>query len=274
MKKYLCAAVVPVCLLILASCKKENQVSMLPETSNQVLTKISQYLQLNNNSSGEVISYQYNDAGKLTGEGDKKYLRDDQQRIVEVLDNSSVTNRNNTIVYYSKANPKQVAYTLSEWSGVVHGSDSIVYNHDESGLLTKTMTYIRQPAGIYLDTVNYYQYTLPDTTYLSKYTVFKYDTEGNITDLSFFSINIKGHVVLCGKYTFDGYSKTINPQYSDDEVRMADYSFYGTMNVSKNNFTTTGNLSKSCEYRADGRPRSCAVNQNGVKAFTLKFEYK
>ena len=273
MKKNLPAAII-FCLLILAACKKNSSETLKPETSDQVLTKVTKTIQLSaNNSYDEVINYSYNNAGKLIGGGDKTYLRDEQQRIVEILDKSNLTNRNQVTVYYNGAHSKEVAYTIANWSGPVYGYDSVVYIHDENNRPIKTLVYIHQSAGNYLDTINYYQYSLPDTVYLGKYTDFKYDGDGNIIRITFYSIDLKGNIVLCGEYVFEGYSKSVNPQYSNDEVRIADYSFYGTLNSSKNNFTSIGNLSKLYEYRTDGRPRICTVNQNGVKAFTLKFEY-
>jgi hypothetical protein len=274
MKKHLPVAAITICFLILVACKKNSTETLKPETSDQLLTKVTKITQLNgDNPYTEVINYSYNDAGKLISEGDKTYLRDEQQRIVEVLDANTCTNRNQVFVYYKDGHSKEVVYTLANWSGPLHGYDSVVYVHDENSRPIKTMTYIHQAAGDYLDTINYYQYSIPDTTYLGKYTDFKYDGNGNIIRITFYSVDPKGNIVVCGEYVFEGYGRSVNPQYSDDEVRIADYSFYGTMNTSKNNFTAIGNLSKLYEYRTDGRPRTCAVSQNGVKAFTLRFEY-
>jgi hypothetical protein len=163
---------------------------------------------------------------------------------------------------------------LTNWSGQVAGYDSVEYIHNGQGELLKTMTYVHQYAGSYLDTINYYPYTLPDITYMSNYTDFRYDENGNIIRLNFYSISITGQVVLCGSYTFAGYTETDNPQYSGDEVRMAEYPFYGTTNNSKNNFYSTGNYYKEYEYREDGRPRNCIVREGGEIEFTLKFEYR
>lgn len=275
MKRYSWAATIAVSLLVGASCKKENTDPLQPENAGQALSKIIRIIPLGNEHSyNEEISYTFNVTGKMIGEGDKTYTRDEQQRITEIWDKSKQTNRNHTFVYYSEIHPQQVLYTLSNWSGQAAGYDSVAYIHNETGDLLKTMTYVHQYAGSYLDTINYYPYTLPDITYLSNYTDFRYDKNGNIIRLNFYSVSITGEVVLCGSYTFSGYTVTKNPQYSGDEVRMADYPFYGTTNNSKNNFSSIGNYYKDYEYRSDGRPRTCIVREGGEIEFTLKFEYQ
>lgn len=70
--------------------------------------------------------------------------------------------------------------------------------------------------------------------------------------------------LLCDIYQFDGYLKSVNPPFTDDEVRRAKKPFYDTINASKNNFTKTGEYSKSYNtFRQDGRPLNCDVFDGG-----------
>ena len=263
-------------LAILVSCKRESIEPTLPETNDQLLTKVIKTTTLGDGHSyDEVANYDYNEVGKVITEGSKSYMRDDKQRIVRILDQTSPINRRDIQVYYSDSDPTKVAYTFCRVSGGDPATDSIVYIHDGYGRLSKTMSYIHSFGGTYVtDTIFYYQHTVPDTTFLYQYTLFKYDDKGNVKQLDIYNLNIYGNPVHCKGYRFENYDNMVNPQYADDEVRMMEYSFDGIVNASKNNFTSVGIYSKNYEYRKDGRPRSCAVNQNGTPAFKLTFQYR
>lgn len=263
------------CIALLFSCKKEN-VSQQPEASNQQLAKVIKRTNLDaNHSYDEVINYEYNDARKIISEGNKTYVRDSKQRIIQILDKSKATNRNDIEVHYSDIDPKLVSYTFCRISSGDPATDSIVYVHDTNGRLIKTMNYIHYFGGTYLtDTILYYLHTVPDTTFLYEYTLFQYDDNGNLKQLGTYSINLNGKPVLCSIYRFNDYDQMTNPQYADDEIRSMQFSFDGVINASKNNFSNVGIYTKSYEYRTDGRPRSCEIKQNGTYAFKLTFEYK
>jgi hypothetical protein len=210
----------------------------------------------------EVIKYAYNEAGKIILEGNKTYVRDDQQRIVRILNSNAAEGRPETRIYYSETNPTEVSYTFSPLDAI-GATDSVVYLHTK-GLLTKTMSYIH-----YFKTS-----TSSEHTSLEKYNIFKYDDQGNLSKENFYSIDPKtGDTVRCGQFYFKDYYKTANPLYTSDEVRSIEVRYNGLINSSRNNFFSIDGYTKDYEYRADGRPRSCMVEYNGSVVFKLTFEY-
>ena len=249
--------------MTLLSSKKEAAIVQPLETGSQRLVSVTRTTTLSGNVSySEAINYEYNNAGKIIAEGNKKYLRDDKQRIVQIADLSAGTNNGGTRVYYSDADENKITYTLCA-SGD-DGRDSVVYLHDSNGRLVKTMDYFSYVSSKYS----------PDTTFLSRYSVFKYDGNGNIVQVDLFSIDyVNQGVAHCGQDVYSSYDKTINPLYTADEVRTAEHAYYGVINTSINNYACIGPYTKSYEYRTDGRPRSCLVKQNGVEAFKLTFKY-
>jgi hypothetical protein len=264
MKKVTLYTLGAICLGLTMSCKKDSVVShRQPETSDQVLTKISRTTYLGAVSHDEVINYQYNEAGKIISEGEKTYVRDDLQRIVRILNSSICDGRPDTKVYYNDANPKEVSYTFCQLDAM-GATDSVVYVHT-SGRLTKTMSYIHHFAAS----------AYPEKISLEKYNVFQYNNEGNLLKASFYSIDpASGDTVRCGQYFFKDYYNTANPLYSEDEVRRLEVGYEGLINSSKNNFFSIGRYTKEYEYRADGRPRTCMVRYNGNLIFKLTFDYK
>jgi hypothetical protein len=193
---------------------------------------------------------------------------------VRILEPNTPTNREQIEVHYNAADPRNVSYTLCRISKGDPATDSVVYIHDDKARLLKTLSYIHYFGGTYVTGENLYLHTVPDTTFLAAYTLFSYDQNGNLAQLDGYNINRYGNPVHCSTKGFSNYSQTINPQYSEDEIRLMDNSFDGVINASKNNFINTGIYSKKYEYRADGRPRTCLVYQNGSFAFTLTFVYK
>ena len=245
------------CSAMLFSCKKEKKSQEL-ESNSQLLRKV---IFSSEGLSYEVVAYQYNNEGKIIAEGDKTYIRDSQQRIVEILDPGTPTNRKDIKVYYRFQDKNKVDYTICNMADGV--KDSVRYVRDNLERIEKTISY-----------VSYSSSSLsPDTTLLSHYDVYAYSQEGNLIRIDLYNIN-QGQVVLCGRYIFSGYDKMINPQFSDDEVRTIQYYLDGTMNASKNNFASGNGYFKTYEYRTDGRPRSCTVQKTGAYAFQLIFEYR
>jgi len=250
MKKVIPCAI---CFVMMIACKKENVVTEQTENSKQLLTKVIKTTNLSSDIFyNEVINYGYNNEGKIITEGNKTYFRDDKQRIIRILDPGTGTNRDDIKVYYTSPESDKIAYTLCTLVGG-DARDSVVYLHDNYGRLIKMESYV--------------------STFLSHYNVFAYDESGNIKQLDLYNID-NGKAFHCGHYYFKGYDQTINPQHAVDEARSMEFSYQGVINASKNNFTSIDIYTKSYEYRADGRPRSCTVMQNGVTAFKLTFEYK
>jgi hypothetical protein len=247
------------------SCNKDKAVTVnqQPENNDQLLTKVTRTIYLGAQvSSEDAINYQYNAAGNIISEGSKTYVRDDLQRIVRILNSNTAEGRPDTKVYYSETNPKEVSYTFSPLDEI-GATDSVVYLHS-NGRLTKTLSYIHSFANA----------TSPEFTYLDKYNTFKYDDEGNLAKVNFYSIDPKsGDTVHCGQFFFKDYYKTANPLYTSDEVRTVEVGYNGLINSSKNNFFSIGGYTKDYEYRADGRPRTCIVQYNGSVVFKLNFEY-
>jgi hypothetical protein len=245
------------CFVMFFSCKKEKT-SQASESSSQLLRKV---IFSSDGLSYPVASYQYNSEGKIIAEGNKTYIRDGQQRIVEILDPGTLTNREDIKVYYSTQDKNKVDYTVCKMADGV--KDSVQYIRDNSGRMVKAVSY-----------VSYSSSSLsPDTTLLSHYDTYAYSQEGNLIRIDLYNIN-HGQVSLCGRYNFSGYDKMINPQFSDDEVRTIQYYLDGTMNASKNNFASGNGYFKTYEYRADGRPRFCTVQKPGAYTFKLIFEYQ
>jgi hypothetical protein len=256
------------------SCKKESSITQ-PENSNQLLTKVIRTGEFGGGTFS--IDYKYNSAGKLIKEGNKTYERDDQQRIVRILDPGTGSNRGDIQVYYNGYAPNEVAYTFCKMM-TGDATDSVVYLHDDHGRLIKTMSYISYFANQYI----------PDTTLFYEFCTFSYNMDGNMAQMDDYKINYDGRVVHCGQYFFANYDRGINPLYTGDEVRMVDFSCGGILNSTRgvlnnsmnnftstiNNFTSTGSYTKLFEYRADGKPRTCLIQENGVNLFRLVYEYK
>jgi len=257
MKKY---ALTIMCFIIFVSCKKENT-AVQTESSTQLLTSVTKTTDIGGGGTYS-IRYTYNDAGKLITEGSKAYYRDEQQRIVRIVDPGTPTSREDIHVYYNNANTGKVAYTLCTLTGG-GVTDSVAYLHDDKGRLIKTISYI-----------SYFSKSgITDTTFLSEYDIFNYDTAGNLVRWDNYKNNT-GVETHCSQFNFESYTKSPNPLYSGDEVRTMEFSWGGILNNSMNNFSGMGVYKKSYDYRTDGRPRSCTVNQAGVSSFKIIFEYK
>jgi hypothetical protein len=250
---------------LIVSCRKDKvAVNQQPENSDQLLTKVVRTIYLGTEvSSEDVINYQYNGAGNIISEGNKTYVRDDMRRIIRILNSNTAEGRPDTKVYYSENNPKEVSYTFSPLDAI-GATDSVVYVHT-NGRLTKTMSYIH----------SFGTATCPERTFLDKYNTFKYDDEGNLVKVNFYSIDPKsGDATHCGQFFFRDYYKTANPLYTSDEVRTIEVGYNGLINSSKNNFFSIGGYTKEYAYRADGRPRSCVVTFEGNPVFKLTFVYE
>ena len=248
---------------LMMSCKKEKVAAIQqPETSDQLLTKIVRTTFLGEVSLDEVVKYEYDGTGKIISEGDKTYVRDDQQRIVRIYNSNICDGRPDTKVYYSEKDPGEITYTLCPLDAI-SAIDSVVYVHDK-GRLIKTMSYIH-----YFVTTAY-----PEHTSLEKYTVFKYDDDGNLSKANFYSISPEsGDTIRCGQFYFKDYYKTANPLYTNDEARTIQVGYSGLINSSKNNFFSVGDYTKNYEYRPDGRPRSAEVKYDGTLVYKLTFVY-
>ena len=266
MKRYM-LPIVAFCALL--SCKKEHTDTQQLENSKQVLTKIIKTADYGGGTLS--VDYAYNSAGKLIKEGNKTYERDNQQRIVRILEPGTSTNENDIQVHYNQKNPNLVDYTFCAMTKI-DATDSVVYLHDNNGRLIKTMSY----------TTWFSDRDVPPIAFLSEYETFSYDPKGNLIQVNIYVREYDGRETLSGEYYFINYDKGINPLYTGDEVRAIDFScgslfisYYGIINNSMNNFTSINNYyTKLYEYRADGRPRSCLVQQNGNNIFRLVYEYK
>jgi hypothetical protein len=252
------------CAAILISCKKNTDAPAPIENANQQLARIIKTTNLSSGPQIQYFDFEYNSAGKIISEGNKSYLRDEKQRIVEVrnkIPNTTVTQHYK--VFYSSPESNKVAHTLftfaDTYNSEVNTVDSIAYVHDNKGNLAKLM---------------YYVYHFGETPGLYLYEVFEYDNNGNMLALKRFSIT-KGVVRNCGAYVFSNYDSKVNPLYAADEVRMAEFNIEGAVNLSANNFMNYNtSYDKVYSYRADGRPASCSVLFKNTDAFTLTFEYK
>jgi hypothetical protein len=245
------------CLAFFA-CKKDSVTQT--ETSAQVLTKIIKTADFGGGTYS--VDYAFNDAGKIIAEGNIKYMRDDKQRIIQILDKGTPSNREDVRVFYSDANSNKVAYTFCNLTGS-NATDSVVYLHDETGRLTKLMHYIHYFEDTYV----------PDTTYLYQYDILSYDANGNLLLLDDYKPYL-GQIAHCVHMEFDDYNTDNNLLYSDDEVRILQTPCGGFMNSSPNNFVKMGVYMKTYVYRADGRPHSCIVKLNGKDDAKFVFEYK
>ena len=253
-----------VCITFMLSCKKDRVAAIQqPETSDQLLTKVIKTIYLGSEvSSEQTINYQYNEAGKIISEGDKTYVRDELQRIVRIFNSNNCDGRPDTKVYYSETDPRQVSYTFSPLDAI-GATDSVVYVHT-NGRLTKTISYIHYFATS----------ASPEHTYPARYNTFKYDDEGNLSKTFSYSIDINtGDTSRCGQFYFKDYYKTVNPVYTNEEIRTTEVEYDGLINSSKNNFFSIAGYTKEYEYRPDGRPRSCMVSYNGSTVFKLTFVY-
>ena len=251
-------------VMLMTSCKKDKvAANQQPETGDQLLTRVIRTTILSSDVSlDQVIKYEYNEAGKLISEGNKTYVRDDQQRIVRIFNSNAAEGRPETMVYYSEVDPAQVSYTFSPLDAI-GATDSVVYLHT-NGRLTKTMSYIHYSATT----------TCSEHTSLEKYNTYRYDEQGNLSKANFYSIDPKtGDIIRCGQFYFKDYYKTANPLYTSDEIRTAEMEYNGLINSSKNNFFSVDRYTKDYEYRADGRPRSCMIKYNGTVVYKLTFEY-
>ena len=114
---------------------------------------------------------------------------------------------------------------------------------------------------------------MPDATSLSEYYILAYDAAGNLVTTDRFVINYDGKTTHCSHNEFGRYDNSINPLYSGDEVRVVEHACQGMLNSSKNNFTSGNGYTKMYEYRGDGRPRNCVIQQDGRNVSKLVFEY-
>jgi hypothetical protein len=258
------------CATILISCKKNTDTPAQIENANQQLTRIIKTTNLSSGPVSQYLDFEYNSAGKIMVEGNKSYVRDEKQRIVQVgtnIPNTTVSQGGK--VYYVSPESNKVAYTLYTFADTYYNDvntvDSIAYVHDATGNLAKLM---------------YYVYHFGETPILYLYQAFDYDNNGNLLALKRFSIT-NGIIGNCGAYVFSNYDNKVNPLHAADEVRMAEFNMEGAVNLSANNFMSyknnlsyIDNYGKVYKYRADGRPASCSVLYNGTDAFTLTFEYK
>ena len=259
----------------LFACKKEGVPNTSMESGDQKLTKVTGKMRLGDKDYDfETINFKYNTAGKIIQEGSKTYVRDELERIVAINDPSSKTNRRHISIYYEEKQSNNIAYSIAEWGNGIRGIDSTVYFHDGYGRLAKTETYIHQFASTEITTFG--QQTVSDTTYKSEHALYSFDSEGNLKTRLVYRYSYQGNAKLCVVDAFQDYLPSVNPQYSEDEIRLVsnDPQFYGTLNSCKNNFSATDKFSKVFEYRKDGRPSGCKVLDNGKLSFTLQYTYE
>jgi hypothetical protein len=274
MKKIL---IIASCSIIIVSCKKDTGTVPEVESSNQKLIKLTKTSYLASGPYSEYLNFEYNSAGKIIAEGNKKYLRDDKQRIIQVhqFTTQQIADEYTLQVHYSDATSGKVSYTnhIRTDMPLKAPTDSIAYIHDAKGRLTKLMHYY----------LNYLTAGAPPA--LVQYHTIEYDNNGNILSLNRYAIPNTGTLVHCEEYIFDRYDSKTNPMHTEDEVRLLELNWGGTFNVSLNNSMLANNSKRSFinvndiygkvyDYRADGRPRSCNVLLNGADAFTLIFTYQ
>jgi hypothetical protein len=250
-------------IVLLVSCKKGSQTSGNDtENSTQTLYKIVQTrFYASGPTSSETIDYEYDDAGKIIVEGAKHYYRDDKERIIKITMPPNSSNRRTIYVHYADASSKTVAYTICHFNappntGISNdslpGHDSIVYQH-ENGRLIKMLEYF---SGDGISFAADFYHTL------------SYDEKGNLRQVS----RIGDNCLII--YRYNVYDDRVNPQYSDDEVRILE-TFWGMGNISPNNLISGNSVgSNHFEYRADGRPRSCTVSENGRDDVKITYHYK
>lgn len=257
------AALATISFVLLLSCKKEQVAVTQPETGSQLLSKVTRTTHFNGGLTyNEVTNFKYNDAGKIIVEGSKTYERDAQQRIIRIYNPQTSTNRTDIKVFYSNPKSNQVAYTLCDIAVAENYRDSVVYEHDASGRLKRLTSYISEPA----------KGDVPDSTYLSSYYDITYDASGNVAQFDFYNAYL-GTIKHCYHYTFESYDTMTNPQYSDDEVRTLDILCDRVLITSKNNIRSSDGYSYIYTYRADGRPRTGTIKQNGNLVYTLDYAY-
>lgn len=254
MKKF----IAPLCLLIIFSCAKEKLFIETQETTLQKLSKITKTITYRSGIQyHEVIEYRYNEAGKLIAEGNKKYLRDEQQRIVQIINPNS--SEFATKVFYTDGYGNKVAYTLCEIkSSNAKIMDSVVYVHDAYNRLVKMNGYVINEKA---------------KPYLSHANILAYGTDSNLVKVDNYQVK-NGVSGFVASYKFGNYDTYINPLYTEDEVRLLDIN-WDVINVSANNFTNGNNrFTKIYNYRKDGRPATCFVRNETGDIFTLTFEYR
>jgi hypothetical protein len=263
MKKTAFATVLPFLVTFLISCSKGSSISGNDaENGIQTLYKIVQTrFYTSGPTSSETIDYEYDKAGKIITEGTKHYYRDEKERITKITMPPNSSNRRVIYVHYTDASSGVVDYTTCRFNsppntGISNdslpGYDSIVYQH-ENGKLVKMLEYFSS------DGVNFA---------LDFHHEFTYDERGNMKQVK----RIGDNCLII--YSYFSYDTHINPLYSDDEARVLE-TFWDMGNISPNNLLS-GNFvgSKHFEYRADGRPMSCTVSENGKDNVKITYHYK
>ena len=247
------------CLLVVTiSCNKSG--GNLESLNNEgiILDKIIKTTIYNSTTTSESIEFRYDVSGKITSEGDKRYIRDVKGRITKVLLSPNLTNRTDINVFYTDNSSLKVAYTLSNLSGNPSAVDSTVYERDNTGRIIKIASYFSNDGTTFIKDLFYKLF---------------YDEKQNLARIEKYSYGGEA-IVYCGGLSYTVYDNKINPAYSDDEVRM----FYGSglfLNTSKNNvIASNGNYSKSHTYRTDGRPLSSKVFEGGTEVCRIDYYYK
>lgn len=249
--------VTAVSLVTCLSCNKKESPAPV-ENSNQLLMRILKTADFGGGTYS--LDLKYNDAGKIIREDNTTYNRDAKQRIVSISSSGRPADSPYVYVYYKDETSTQVDYTFSKFS-YSNSTDSAVYIHDKDGKLIKTM-------GYYQDLND--SKALP---MLSHYMLLNYDDRGNLIQVDIYTINDNA-LYHCSAYYFDHYDAKINPLHTDDEVRISNVSWAGILNSSTNNCKSIGIYTKSFEYRADGRPKTCIIKQNGANSMKLIYEYQ
>ena len=245
-------------LVLTVSCNKSGGHLDTHHNDGNILDKIIKTTIYSSAAASESIEYKYDVAGKMISEGDKKYIRDANGRIIKVLLLANATNRTDINVFYTDNTSLKVAYTLSNLSGNPSAVDSTVYDRDNTGRIVKIASYFSSDGTTFIKDL-FYKLFYDERQNLARFEKYSYSGEA---------------IIYCGGFSYTVYDDKINPAYSDDEVRM----FYGSelfLNSSKNNvIAANGNYSKSHTYRADGRPLSSKVFDGGIQVGRIDYYYK
>ncbi|HRI19913.1 MAG TPA: hypothetical protein PLA68_03125 [Panacibacter sp.] len=249
------------CIVLLCNCRKDPLAPAAEaEDSQQKLVKIINTLIINDNLlSSDSINFAYDDAGKIIAEGKLRYYRDDKERVIRITQPLWGVDDYSSYVFYADEQSGKVAY-VAYGASILGYTDSVAYFHDSQGRVNKIM--------------DYYFFDDRDSFVLINYVLFDYDEKSNLKQITKYALDYD-NFILCYRNMYTEYDDQKNPLHSDDEVRLFEY-FWGFANVSANNvrFTAHNNYHEQYDYRADGRPRSCSITQNGKEQYRSNYYYK
>lgn len=204
-------------IIIMNSCQKEimdtnlNTPEKIDSTSlpvpesftNRMLLKRSVFRGTYDGVPGDSIvkDYVYDDGKFLISQtsnlfGEEKYVRDNKERLIEILSPRQNGATANSKVYYQNDTTPKVAYVLSETIAAnytINDSITFTYNGD-------------QVSRIFFDRYS------ADSLISESYITYEYDAKRNITEIMYFNNGQSN-----GGYTFE-YDNKVNPVYTLDDA--------------------------------------------------------